>query len=149
MKETTQGMSLIVKTITRLIASFVTLFGIYIIFTGHLTPGGGFSGGVILAMAFVLLTIDYGKGVSLRKMSENMSSVLFCLGAFAFLLIALLGYTGAHFFLNFLDKGKEFHLHSGGTIPLSEIAIGLKVLASIFGVFMALAVFRPLDVGRK
>jgi multicomponent Na+:H+ antiporter subunit B len=121
------------------------LFGIYIIFTGHLTPGGGFPGGVIAAMAFVLLTLAYGKEIALKRMSENVSSVLDSLGALAFLLIALLGLTGAYFFLNFLGKGKEFHLFSAGTIPLSNIAIGIKVLASLFGVFLALAAFRALD----
>lgn len=140
-----QGMSLIVKTISRFIAGFVLLFGIYIITTGHLTPGGGFPGGVIAAMVFVLLTLAYGKEVALKKMSESVSSVLDCLGAFAFLFIALLGFGGAYFFLNFLPEGKEFHLFSAGTIPLSNIAIGIKVLASLFGVFVALAAFRELS----
>ncbi|HID57013.1 TPA: hypothetical protein EYP37_10830, partial [Candidatus Poribacteria bacterium] len=58
MKE--QGMTVIVKTITRIVAGFITIFGAYIVLTGHLTPGGGFPGGVILACAFVLLTLAYG-----------------------------------------------------------------------------------------
>ncbi len=50
------GMSLIVKTVTGLVVCFIMLFGIYIILHGHLSPGGGFAGGVMVALSFVLLS---------------------------------------------------------------------------------------------
>ena len=50
----TQGMSLIIKTITRLVTSFITLFGIYIVLYGHVSPGGGLAGGVILSAGMML-----------------------------------------------------------------------------------------------
>ena len=49
-----KGMTVIVKKTTQLIAGMVFLYGIYVIIHGHLTPGGGFAGGVILAGSFIL-----------------------------------------------------------------------------------------------
>jgi multisubunit Na+/H+ antiporter MnhB subunit len=50
-----KGMTVIVKTISSWVKVLIFLFGIYIILFGHLTPGGGFAGGVILASSYVLL----------------------------------------------------------------------------------------------
>ena len=50
-----KGMTVIVKTIASWVKVLIFLFGIYIIIFGHLTPGGGFAGGVILASSYVLL----------------------------------------------------------------------------------------------
>ena len=45
-RENEQGMSLIVKTITRLTVGLIILYGIYIVLHGHVSPGGGFAGGI-------------------------------------------------------------------------------------------------------
>jgi len=141
-----KGMSLIVKTITRWIKGFIFLFGIYIVIFGHLTPGGGFPGGVILAATFVLITLAFGREYALRKMGKLLASELDSLGAVLFLLIALLGiYFGGTFFLNFIEKTHptgNFNLFSAGIIPLCQISIGIKVGASLFMIFVILAVVR-------
>ena len=54
------GMSIIIKTVTRLSVWLILLYGIYLILHGHLTPGGGFGGGVIIALAFLNVMIAYG-----------------------------------------------------------------------------------------
>jgi len=136
-----QGMTLIVKTVVRIVASFIVLYGIYIIFYGHLTPGGGFPGGVIIAGAFILIMLAYGKDVALRRFGDRPASLLDNLGALGFLTIALLGMTGGYFFLNFIDHGQPFRLLSAGTLPLSNLAIGIKVFACLYAVFIALAIF--------
>lgn len=137
-----KGMTEIVKTIARFLAGFIFLFGVYIILYGHLTPGGGFAGGVTIACSFILLTLAYGKEVALRKMSYRTAAILDSSGALIFLILAFLGIIGGFFFLNFLPKGESFHLFSAGIIPLCNIAIGIKVGASLFVVFIALAVVR-------
>ena len=50
-----KGMSLIVKNITNVAIGFIFIYGIYIVLHGHLTPGGGFAGGVIIAGIIVTL----------------------------------------------------------------------------------------------
>ena len=59
-----KGMSIIIKTISSWIKILIFLFGIYIIIFGHLTPGGGFAGGVILASSYVLIMLAYGRDYS-------------------------------------------------------------------------------------
>lgn len=140
------GMTVIVKTVTRLVASFILLFGVYIVLYGHVTPGGGFAGGVIVACSLILMLLAFGKKYVYGYIGEKTPTLWDCLGALAFLLIAVAGYFGGSFFLNLFDKGTPFHLLSAGTIPLSNLAIGVKVGACLFGVYLALAIFH---VGRK
>jgi multicomponent Na+:H+ antiporter subunit B len=134
-------MTLIVKTIVRFAMGIIIVFGAYIVLYGHLTPGGGFAGGVILACGYIVLTLAFGRELALRKMSDTAASVLDNTGALAFLTIGLLGFTGGYFFLNFLNKGRLFELFSSGMIPLCNIAIGIKVMSSLFAIFIALAIF--------
>jgi len=132
------GMTLIVKTITRLTVGLILLYGIYIVTHGHLSPGGGFAGGVIIALSFIHLMLAFGKDLALRKLSGSVASLFESFGAIMFLTIALLGFIGGYFFLNFFSKGKPFNLFSAGIIPLCNIAICLKVGAGLFAVFVAL-----------
>ena len=135
-----KGMSLIVKTVTRLTVGLIVLFGIYIVLHGHLSPGGGFAGGVIIALSFVHLMIAFGKEVAVSKISKNLASNLESIGALMFLTIAVLGFFGGSFFLNIINKGIPFKLFSAGTIPLSNIAISLKVGVGLFAIFLALVI---------
>jgi len=141
-KEHDQGMSVIVKTITRLTVGLIMLYGIYILSHGHVSPGGGFAGGVIIALSFVHLMLAYGKDVALQKLPKGATSFFESMGAIIFLGIALLGFTGGYFFLNFIGKGEPFHLFSAGIIPLANIAISLKVGAGLFAIFVALVLLK-------
>lgn len=136
------GMSLIVKNVVRLVASFILLFGIYIVLYGHLTPGGGFAGGVIIASSLILMLLAFGKRFVFGFLSEKAPTIWDCLGALVFLLIAVAGYFGGAFFYNLFAKGEPFHLFSAGIILPCNIAIGVKVGACLFGVYLALAMFR-------
>ncbi|MEO0072858.1 MAG: MnhB domain-containing protein [candidate division WOR-3 bacterium] len=135
-----KGMSVIVKTIAALIAGFIFLYGFYIIFHGHLTPGGGFAGGVIIAGSFILLVLAFGADEVKERSSYTFSSVFESIGGLLFLLIALLGiFAGSNFFTNILSKGVPLKILSAGTIPLANIAIGIKVGAGLLSIFIALA----------
>ncbi len=132
-------MTLIVKTITRFTVGFIMLFGLYIMFHGHLTPGGGFAGGVIFALSFVHLMLAYGRDITLSKFKPSAVSNTESIGALLFVSIAFFGLTAGYFFANFLPLGEPFTLLSAGTILLSNIAIFLKVGAGLFAIFLALA----------
>jgi len=147
-KRPEQGMTLIVKTITRLTVGLILLYGIYIVLHGHLTPGGGFAGGVIVALSFIHLMLAFGKDTALKKMSRSAASFFESFGAVMFMAIALLGFIGGYFFFNFMGKGEPFAFFSAGTIPLSNIAICLKVGAGLFAVFVAI-VFMKIDSGEN
>ena len=141
-----KGMTVIVKTVTRWVKVFIFLYGIYIIITGHLAPGGGFAGGVIIACSYILLTLAYGKEFALKRFSVPAAHRLDSSAALLFLIVALFGLgSGGIFFANFLQKrypGSDFALLSSGIIPIGNIAIGMKVAASLFLIFVILAVLR-------
>ena len=136
-REKEQGMSLIVQTVARLSIGFILLFGIYILSHGHVSPGGGFAGGVIIALSFINLMLAYGKDAAFKKLPKAMALFFEKLGALLFLSIAMLGFTGGYFLLNFISKGQPFHLFSAGIIPLCNLAIALKVGSGIFAIFVA------------
>ncbi|KPK97784.1 MAG: hypothetical protein AMJ95_07260 [Omnitrophica WOR_2 bacterium SM23_72] len=137
-------MSLIVKTITRLTVGLILLYGIYIVLHGHLSPGGGFAGGVIIALSFVHLMLAFGKDAVTERISKQTASKLESVGALLFLSIALIGFFGGYFFLNILKKGEPFKLFSAGTIPLSNIAISLKVGIGLLAIFLALVILEEV-----
>ena len=141
-KEREQGMSVIVKTITRLTVGLILLYGIYILLHGHVSPGGGFAGGVIIALSFVHLMLAYGKDVALAKLPKPAMSFFEGMGALMFLALALLGFSGGYFFLNVIGKGEPFRLFIAGIIPLANIAISLKVGSGLFAIFVALVLLK-------
>lgn len=149
MKE--QGMSLIVKRITKLTVSLIFLFGVYIVLHGHISPGGGFAGGVIIALSFIHLVLAFGKETALKRLSEAAASAVESLGGLFFWGIGLLGlFAGGVFFMNVLPKGRPFDLFSSGSIILSNVAIAMKVGAGLFAIFIAMAILRiPLNEGDR
>jgi len=144
-----QGMSLIVKNITRVVAGFIIIFGTYIVLYGHVTPGGGFTGGVILAAGLALVVLAFGKEFARNVLTHESAKVADSMGALLFLLVAVLGFAGGVFFTNVLPPGTVGNLVSAGTIPIANVGIGVKVGAGLFGVFVALAVFRRTAAGGR
>ena len=140
------GMTVIVKTITRWTAALIFLYGVYLVAYGHLGPGGGFAGGVILACAYVIVTLAYGRKGSVPFLSKAVASKLESVGALAFLVLALAGMIGGGlFFTNWLQEispGRDFHVFNAGIIPLANVAIALKVCMSLFLVFFIFASLR-------
>jgi multicomponent Na+:H+ antiporter subunit B len=104
------------------------VLGIYIVTHGHLTPGGGFQGGVILATALLLVYLA-GRYAAMRRVSPvPLVDAGKAVGAVAFVLIGLGGLVIAGVYMeNFIDPGTEKMLLSGGDIPLLNISVGLEV----------------------
>jgi multicomponent Na+:H+ antiporter subunit B len=138
-------MSLIVQLVTRVMAGMLFLYGAYIILHGHLTPGGGFAGGVLIAAAFILMSLAFGSVEQSERSGYVFSSVFESLGGLMFVGLALAGYVaGDYFFRNvaIFFRGRPLELYSAGIIPLANIAIGIKVGAGLVAVFLALGASR-------
>jgi multicomponent Na+:H+ antiporter subunit B len=118
------GMRLIVKTVTRLTIGIIVLYGCYLTVYGHLTIGGGVAGGVVIALAYILYVLAYGKGEAEERINEDHALVALSLGSLAFLLIAGCGYACLE------------------TLVLADLAIMLIVSAGLYLVFLSLIVFR-------
>jgi multicomponent Na+:H+ antiporter subunit B len=110
----------------------VVVVSAYIILHGHLTPGGGFAGGVIGAGA-LLLAYAAGQRIRLGRVSSiGLLEGIEALAAAAFVLLALGGLVAVGATMqNFLPLGTEGMLLSTGTIPIGNAAIGVEVAGAI------------------
>ena len=147
-------MSKIVRTITAVVFPFSMIYGLYVIAHGHLTPGGGFQGGAVVASACAMLLVAFGSKWIIGKIKEKNLSVLESVGAIGFIGLAFLGLVfGTYFFQNFL-KGENFlfgeipgvdtlsgvaNFNTGGVLPLMNFAVGLKVIAGLFAIVLVMA----------
>ena len=122
----------ILQTGTALLTPLIFLFGIYIFLHGHLTPGGGFQGGVVIAMAVLLSLLSYPQSEVNHKILNTIESLS---GAF-YVIIGILGlYLAAGFLDNrILSLGEFGHLFSAGAIPVIYSLIGLKVGSELVGI---------------
>ena len=126
----------ILKQGARIVFGIMVIFGVYVFTHGHLTPGGGFPGGAIIAAAILLLYLsDDEFRVKLKgmKAAEGTAGSLY-------VIIGLLGIVFAGYFLqNFLPTGTVGEVISSGVIPIVYILIGLKVgseLSSVVDAFL-------------
>ena len=124
------------------IVPFLYIFGFYLIFYGHLSPGGGFTGGVVLATIFVLLTITFGVRRTREREVLKIKSLLENIGMAGFIFIGLVGVLlGYNFLANGqagLYLGEPGKLISAGTIPGLNLMTGIKVGASLSIIFNCL-----------
>jgi multicomponent Na+:H+ antiporter subunit B len=123
--------SLILVTGVKILFPLLILLGTYIFIHGHLTPGGGFQGGSVVATAFLLMFLakkDYRLNENKFKIVEGLAGVTFVgLGLYSLA-------TEGSFLANFLNTGTIGQLFSGGIIPIIYIAIGFKVGAELAGI---------------
>lgn len=133
----------IIETTAGKLAPVVLLFGCYVMFFGHRSPGGGFQGGVVLASGIVFIAIgrkDEDRPAALRERSPLSRKVLERAEAAAFAAILLLCLAGAFGGTGIL--GNPFA--GGGAFPpvafivAFNMAIGAKVAAGISAVCLAM-----------
>jgi multicomponent Na+:H+ antiporter subunit B len=119
----------LLSTASAVIFPFIFVTGVYIAVNGHLTPGGGFQGGAVLASSLLLMILadPETKGApALFSYLESLSGIIY----------VLLGLTGLILAGGFLDAtllpaGKAGTLLSAGIIPIISVLIGVKVGAEL------------------
>ncbi len=134
----------ILKVIVEILFPFVMVLGIYVVLNGHLSPGGGFSGGTILGAGLILYSTAFGfEGVkrffSFKTFTIAISSSLI------FYALAK-GYsfiTGAAHIDSGIPLGTPGTILSGGLILPLNIAIGIVVACTIYGLY---ALFTQGDI---
>ena len=131
--------SIIVKTLCRLLAPFIQVFGLYVIMHGHTSPGGGFQGGVILASSFILLAIGFGIEEVKRRFSLVAVTVFTSTGV---LIYAGTGVVCLLLGANFLDYGilPVAEPRSIGMLAI-EVGVGITVMAAMVSIFHDLITF--------
>ena len=125
----------------------VAVLGAYVVTHGQLGPGGGFQGGIILAVAIALLFVGGQYLILLRlRAISTWIEVADSAGAAGFAMIGFGGLVGVGTFLyNFLPKGSS-GLLTGGIIPLANLSVGIEVAGALLMVFTELVDQRLLSL---
>ncbi|MBP7715781.1 MAG: sodium:proton antiporter [Methanoregulaceae archaeon] len=133
-------MSKIVRFGADVLFGAIVIFGLYVIMHGHLTPGGGFQGGAVVATgaALVIVAYSYEEVIGMIRKTVLMAQESAGLVMFAGVALIAIG-LGTTFFFNFLaNSGSLFgmtvpfgpnpgELNTGGVLPLMNIAVGIEV----------------------
>ena len=129
-KEAYTEASVIVKTAVPIVNMLVFITGAVIVLRGHLSPGGGFAGGAILASGIILLSLAFR-----RTLKASLFLVLESIMGLGILAVGLLGiYYEGSFLANFLPTGRVGAFFSSGTVLILYLLIGVKVLSEIAGI---------------
>lgn len=113
---------------------FIQIFGIYVIFHGHLSPGGGFAGGTIIGVSFILYRIIFGKEFVQNKLRFSMLIRFLTIGVFIYGVMK--GYI-------FISGGSDLHwptpplgipgnIISGGFLLPLNIIVGTVVSVTMY-----------------
>lgn len=130
--EKLKPVSEIMVTGAQALIPLIFLFGIYIFMNGHLTPGGGFQGGAVIATGFVLMLI----ASPVKKVNHSVIEFTESISGISFVLIGILGILLAGGFLDnhILKLGTFGEILSAGAIPIIYSFVGLKVGAELSGI---------------
>ena len=150
-------MSQILKLIALPISIILICLGIMTILGGHITPGGGFQGGAMIASGVILSILVYGLGNSPIEFSHTYIEVFESIGALGFIVLGLVGLFAGGFFLynvgadilNVVPASIQTIFHypdttNAGIIPYLNIFVGLKVFVGLSAIVIAFAGFKKL-----
>ncbi|MCC9261773.1 putative monovalent cation/H+ antiporter subunit B [Methanobrevibacter woesei] len=149
--------STILKLIALPIAIILICLGVMTILGGHITPGGGFQGGAMIAAGVILCILVYGLEESPLKFSHEYIAILENVGALGYVILGLVGLFVAGSFL--YNVGADFYnlvpgfiqniFHypdptNAGIVPYLNIFVGLKVLVGLSAIVIAFVGFKKL-----
>jgi multicomponent Na+:H+ antiporter subunit B len=123
------GGGFVLQAGSRLLLPLIVMIGAYIVAHGHLSPGGGFPGGVLIATAMLVLLFSRTK----RRIPHRALAVLEGLAGVAFVAIGVIGLYGpqASFLSNVLPRGTFGTLFSAGSIPILYAIVAVKVASEL------------------
>jgi len=127
---------LILRAGVELLFPLLVVVGVFVVLHGHLTPGGGFQGGVVLAAAFFLvMLVDPARGLN-----HALIGWIEGLAGAAYILIGIWALVAKGDFLAaMLPTGVMGNILSAGTLPLLSVSIGLKVGSELAGLMANLS----------
>lgn len=130
----------ILRVMTKLFIPFILVFGFYVITHGELGPGGGFQGGVILATAFILYALIYGRKALYRVLPSKLLDVLAAVGVllYAGTGVACLVLGGKFLDYAFLNQQSPGDGEALG-MTLVEYGVGITVCTVMIIIFNQLA----------
>lgn len=130
----------ILQVVSAVLVPIIIIFGIYVILNGHLSPGGGFSGGAIIGAGLILYLNAFGFEKTERFFTEKTYKwISFCALTFYCLAKSYSFYTGAHHLESGIPLGTPGAIISSGLILPLNICVGMVVACTMYAFF---ALFR-------
>ena len=131
---------LILKNVTAMVMPCIMLFGVYVVLNGHISPGGGFSGGAIMGAGLILYTASFGVEAIGRFFTRKLfktvtTTALLCYGASK----AYSFFTGANGLPTGIPLGTPGAIFSSGLILVLDICVGLIVACTMYGFYILFA----------
>ena len=126
----------ILQKISFLLVPLAIIFGIYVILNGHLSPGGGFSGGAIIGAALILYLNAFGFQKTERFFTyKTFSRVSFCALLFYSAAKTYSFYMGANHLPSGIPLGEPGAILSSGLILPLNICVGLVVACTMYSFY--------------
>ncbi|MEG1896099.1 MAG: hydrogen gas-evolving membrane-bound hydrogenase subunit E, partial [Oscillospiraceae bacterium] len=126
----------IVKNVAKFIVPMALVFGIYIVLNGHLSPGGGFSGGAVMGASLILYSSAFGYRKIRKFVTEKLArNVTFFSLAFYAIAKSYSFFTGANHMATGIPLGIPGHIISSGLILPLNIAVGLIVTCTMYSFY--------------
>lgn len=126
----------IVKNIAAIIVPMALVFGIYIVLNGHLSPGGGFSGGAVMGASLVLYSSAFGHTKAEKFITEKLTkNITFVSLAFYAIAKSYSFFTGANHIASGIPLGVAGNIISSGLILPLNIAVGLIVTCTMYSFY--------------
>ena len=112
------------------------MFGLYVLFNGHLSPGGGFSGGTIMGAALILYNLAFGDDSTKKFFNYTINKVvkIIALGFYA-ISMAYAFYNGANGLPSAISNGIAGTIFSSGFILPLNVCVGFEVACTMFGFY--------------
>ena len=125
--------SRIVGHIAAVFYPFCLVFGLYVVLHGHLTPGGGFQGGAVMATGAALMMVAGMFNEAEREVKYHHYKAFEAFGLLLFIGLAVVGLcaAGAFFRNTTATAGESGQLYSAGLLPLMNLAVGIEVFGGI------------------
>lgn len=126
----------ILQKITFFLFPIIVIFGIYVILNGHISPGGGFSGGAIIGAGMILYANAFGFEKLNRFFTEKTYKwVSFSALAFYCLAKSYSFFTGANHLPSFIPLGNPGDIISSGLILPLNICVGMVVACTMYAFY--------------
>ena len=126
----------ILQRITFLLFPVIVIFGIYVILNGHISPGGGFSGGAIIGAGLILYANAFGFEKLNRFFTEKTyKCVSFSALTFYCLAKSYSFFTGANHMASGIPLGNPGDILSSGLILPLNVCVGLVVACTMYAFY--------------
>ncbi len=135
---------LILQYQANFLVPLILLFGVYGIMNGHISPGGGFSGGAIMGAGLILYLNAFGFKKTERFFTFTTFRIVSVM-ALSFYAVskAYSFFTGANHLPSFITPGTPGMLFSAGLIPYLNLAVGMVVCCTMYAFY---TLFRKGDM---